>query len=97
MTHAGDSAAGCGMIQEVIASPEIAMAAPVPLRSDFDAPRVRTLAKGSRDPDQTRRLLALAAIYDGATRTRQRGSAASRCRSCATGYCASTLRGRKDS
>ena len=69
MTHAGDSAAGCGMIQEVIASPEIAMAAPVPLRSDFDAPRVRTLAKGSRDPDQTRRLLALAAIYDGATRT----------------------------
>ena len=57
------------MIQEVIASPEIAMAAPVPLRSDFDAPRVRTLAKGSRDPDQTRRLLALAAIYDGATRT----------------------------
>ena len=28
---------------------------------------------------------------------RQRGSAASRCRSCATGYCASTLRGRKDS
>ncbi len=57
------------MIQEVIASPEIAMAAPVPLRSDFDAPRLRTLAKGSRDPDQTRRLLALAAIYDGATRT----------------------------
>jgi len=57
------------MIQEVIASPEIAMAAPVPLRSDFDAPRVRTLAKGLRDPDQTRRLLALAAIYDGATRT----------------------------
>ena len=45
------------------------MAAPVPLRSDFDAPWVRTLAKGSRDPDQTRRLLALAAIYDGATRT----------------------------
>ncbi len=69
MTHAGDFAAGCGMIQEVIASPEIAMAAPVPLRSDFDAARLRTLAKGSRDPDQTRRLLALAAIYDGATRT----------------------------
>src|SRR4051795_7595349 len=29
----------------------------------------RPLAKRSRDPDQTRRLLALAAIYDGASRT----------------------------
>jgi putative transposase len=57
------------MLEEVIASPEIAMAAPIPLRSDFDASRLRRLAKSSRDPDQTRRLLALAAIYDGATRT----------------------------
>ena len=57
------------MIQEVIAFLEITMPAPVPLRSDFDAPRVRALARGSRDPDQTRRLLALAAIYGGATRT----------------------------
>lgn len=45
------------------------MAAPVPLRTDFDAAQLRGLAKRSRDPDQTRRLLALAAIYDGATRT----------------------------
>jgi transposase len=45
------------------------LAAPIPLRSDFDASRLRRLAKSSRDPDQTRRLLALAAIYDGATRT----------------------------
>src|ERR687894_1048503 len=45
------------------------MAAPVPLRPDFDAPRLRALARRSRDPDQTRRLLALAAIYKGATRT----------------------------
>ena len=42
---------------------------PVPLRSDFDAAQLRGLAKRSRDPDQTRRLLALAAIYEGATRT----------------------------
>jgi transposase len=48
---------------------EIAMAASVPLRSDFDAARLRALAKASRDADQTRRLLALAAIYDGASRT----------------------------
>src|SRR3954464_8677327 len=45
------------------------MAAAVPLRSDFDAARLCSLAKRAQDPDQTRRLLALAAIYDGASRT----------------------------
>ena len=45
------------------------MAAPVPLRSDFDAEGLRSLAKGSRDPAQTRRLLALSAIYAGGSRT----------------------------
>ena len=45
------------------------MAAPVPLRTDFDATQLRALAKQSRDADQTRRLLALAAIYDGGSRT----------------------------
>src|SRR3954447_7073200 len=44
------------------------MAVAVPLRSDFDAAQLRALAKRARDPDQTRRLLALAAIYDGASR-----------------------------
>jgi transposase len=48
---------------------EIAMAAPVPLRSDFDAGQLRGLAKRSRDAKQTRRLLALAAIYEGQSRT----------------------------
>jgi transposase len=52
-----------------IACPEIAMAAAVPLRSDFDAAQLRSLAKRSLDPDQTRRLLALAAISEGASRT----------------------------
>ena len=45
------------------------MAAPVPLRTDFDAQALRTLAKSSRDPDQTRRLLALSAIYAGGSRS----------------------------
>ena len=45
------------------------MAAAILLRSDFDAAQLRALAKRSRDPDQTRRLLALAAIYDGSSRT----------------------------
>ena len=52
-----------------ITRPGVAMAAAVPLRSDFDAAQLCTLAKRSRDPDQTRRLLALAAIDDGASRT----------------------------
>ena len=47
------------------------MAVAVPLRCDFDAAQLRALAKRSRDPDQTRRLLALAAIYDGACRPRR--------------------------
>ena len=41
---------------------------PVPLRSDFDTIGLRMLARRSRDPDQTRRLLALAEIYDGGSR-----------------------------
>jgi transposase len=39
------------------------------LRSDFDAARLRRFAKKAKDGPQARRLLALAAIYDGATRT----------------------------
>jgi len=42
---------------------------PVPLRADFDAQRVRRAARLSKDGPQARRLLALAAIYDGASRT----------------------------
>ncbi len=42
---------------------------PVPLRGDFDATMVRAAAKRSKDGAQARRLLALAAIYEGATRT----------------------------
>src|ERR671911_3222049 len=53
-----------------IVRPEVAMATAVPLRTDFDAARLRALAKQSRDPDQTRRLLALAAIDEGASRTK---------------------------
>src|SRR5271165_925730 len=45
------------------------MAAAVGLRDDFDAGALRATARGSKDGPQARRLLALAAIYDGATRT----------------------------
>ena len=45
------------------------MSAPIPLRRDFDASQLRSLAKKTKDGPQARRLLALAAIYDGAART----------------------------
>ncbi len=41
----------------------------VALRDDFDGPVLRRLAKASKDAGQSRRLLALAEIYDGAKRT----------------------------
>ena len=44
------------------------MSAAIPLRDDFDGPGLRGLAKGSRDPVQLRRLVALAEIYDGGSR-----------------------------
>lgn len=45
------------------------MSAPLRLRDDFDAPTLRHLARGSVNADQTRRLLALAVIYDGGLRS----------------------------
>jgi transposase len=40
----------------------------VQLRDDYDAAGLRSRAKLSRDPRQIRRLLALAAVYDGMSR-----------------------------
>ena len=45
------------------------MSAAIPLRDDFDGPSLRALAKGSRDPVDVCRLLALAEIYDGGSRS----------------------------
>ena len=45
------------------------MAAAVGLRADYDAAQLRALARRSPDAAQTRRLLALAAIYDGGSRS----------------------------
>ena len=45
------------------------MRAAIPLREDFDAAQLRGLAQRSRDSAQTRRLLALAVIYDGHRRS----------------------------
>jgi transposase len=43
-------------------------AMPIALRTDFDADTCRLAAKRSKDGPQARRLLALAAIYEGASR-----------------------------
>ncbi len=45
------------------------MAVEIALRPDFDAEQLRGLARRSSDTRQTRRLLALAAAYDGMSRT----------------------------
>ena len=42
---------------------------PIALRTDFDASTVRAAARRSKDGAQARRLLALAVIYEGASRT----------------------------
>jgi hypothetical protein len=42
---------------------------PIPLRPDCDGPQVLAEARRSKDGPQARRLLAMAAIYDGASRT----------------------------
>src|SRR5271156_5289115 len=41
----------------------------IELRDDFDAAQVRRAARESKDANQVRRLLALAAIYDGSSRS----------------------------
>jgi transposase len=45
------------------------MAVPIALRGDFDGSGLRRLAKQSKDAAQARRLLALAEIYNGGSRT----------------------------
>ncbi len=44
------------------------MGAAIRLRADFSANGLRSLASASRDAKQTRRLLALAVIYEGFSR-----------------------------
>ena len=67
----------------------------VALREDFDGPALRRLAKASKDAGQSRRLLALAEIYDGGlSPRRRRGSVLSGSRWSVTGFSVSTPRGR---
>ena len=71
------------------------MGAAIGLPGDFDAGALRAAAKRSKDGPQARRLLALAAIYDGATRSEAAKIGGVGCRSFATGCSSSTRRGPK--
>src|SRR5262245_9315090 len=44
------------------------MGQPIAVRTDFTAVEVRRLARRAKDSDQVRRLLAIAAVLDGASR-----------------------------
>ena len=61
LTHEGDSLGHPGKQS----SEGFAIAAPIPLRPDFEADLRRRLASQSRDPGRTRRCLARAEIYAG--------------------------------
>ena len=45
------------------------MGSAIGLRGDYDGTALRRLARASKSANQARRLLALAEIYDGASRT----------------------------
>src|SRR4051795_7966606 len=52
-----------------MATEEVAMGRAVALRTDYTAGEVRRLGKRAKDAAQARRLLAIAAVLDGASRT----------------------------
>jgi hypothetical protein len=68
LTHARDSQGGLGVIHRGNQA-SVSMAAAIGLRGDFTGDDLRRLARDSRDAKQVRRLLALAAICDGGSRT----------------------------
>ena len=67
------------------------MAAAISTRGDFNAGALRAAARRSKDGPQARRLLALAAIYDGPHGPRRPRSTASACRSFGIG-CSGSMR-----
>src|ERR1700690_1507281 len=66
VTRRGDSRIGVCLIQ---GGERRRFAMPIPLRADFDARMARAAGRGARDGPQSRRFLARAEIYDGASRT----------------------------
>ena len=71
------------------------MAAAIGLRGDYTADELRRQAKASRDAKQTRRLLALAAIYDDGSRTEAARIGGVGLQVGVIGFFGSTARGRR--
>ena len=71
------------------------MATAVRLRDDFDAIRLRALARGSKDGPKARRLLSLATIYDGGSRADAANIGGVTLRLCAIGCSVSTRMARR--
>ena len=67
------------------------MAAAIALRTDYESRQLRELAKQSEDADQVRRLLALAVVYDGGSRSDGARAGGSVCRRSGTGFCGSMV------
>ena len=63
----------------------------IALRPDYDAAQLWALAKATRDAGQSRRLLALAEIYDGGSRTKAARIGGVGLQTSGTGWCGSTL------
>ncbi len=70
------------------------MPASVPLRRDFDARHLRKLASRCKDARQSRRLLSLAAVYDGMSRGEAARIGGMDRQPCGTGFTGSTKRDR---
>jgi transposase len=68
-THSGDSQGLKSLNQWGELIWRFTMGGAIALREDFNGPALRRLAKASKDAGQSRRLLALAEIYDGGRRT----------------------------
>ena len=71
------------------------MGSAIALRDDFDGKALRRLARATKDAGQSRRLLALAEIYDGGRVGMRRGSATSDPKSSGIGCCVSMPMARK--
>ncbi len=68
----------------------------IPLRLDHDAVGLRGLERASKDADQVRRLLALALISDGGSRTQAAAAGGVTLQVCVIGFCGSTRTVRGD-
>ena len=72
----------------------VAIAAPIELRFNCDVVTLRDLGKRSDDSNQTRRLLALAIVYEMVGEAKRRRSVGSAFRFCMTRCFCSTPRSR---